>query len=104
MNDIDIDISTISPKEIKNYVFVDIREEDELFHSPSIAECPHVPMSQFPSNMSFFNTNDNYLIFCAKGGRSHHIAEILQSQGIKAMSVNYGVSAVNSYLKGNASA
>ena len=49
--------------------------------------------------MDSFNKNDNYLIFCAMGGRSHHLAEILSQQGYTAYSVNNGIDSVNAYLK-----
>ena len=95
---IDIDLDTLPQNDFKNYTLVDIREEEEIFISPSLIPCPHVPLSGFPDNKTFFNKNDSYLIFCAKGGRSHHMAEFLSKEGYKTFSVNDGISSINAYL------
>ena len=42
--------------------------------------------------------------FCAAGGRSHYMAEALAAEGIKAVSIYSGISAVNAYLKKNSHA
>jgi len=99
MKPLDIDIDSLNDADFKNYKLVDIREKDELLNWPCIVSCPHVPLSGFPENMDSFNKNDNYLIFCAMGGRSHHLAEILSQQGYTAYSVNNGIDSVNAYLK-----
>jgi len=102
MNPIDIDIHSLSEADLKKYKLIDIREESELLDWPCLVACPHVPMSGFPQNMDRFNKKDQYLIFCAKGGRSHHLAEILTGEGYKAFSVNNGITSVNAYLKDHA--
>jgi rhodanese-related sulfurtransferase len=96
---IDIDINSIPPAEFKKYKLVDVREDQELAHDPSLIECAHVPLSKAPDNFTFFNNKEEtYLIFCHMGGRSHQLADYLTSQGYKALSVNYGVGALNNYL------
>ena len=99
MNAIDIDIHSLNKGDFKNYKLVDIREDNELAQWPCLIACPHIPLSGFPENMDKFNKDENYLIFCAMGGRSHHLAEILAHQGYTAYSVNNGIGAVNAYLK-----
>ena len=96
---IDIDIHTISKVDLQKYELIDIRESDEITQWPPIKECQQIPFSEFPHNINEFDKSKNYLIFCAKGGRSHMMAEVLNSQGINALSVNNGIASVNSYLK-----
>ena len=98
---IDIDINSITKEDFKNHELVDIREQEELDNWPSLIACPHVPMSQFPNNKDFFDKNKSYLLFCAKGGRSHYLADILTKEGYKAASINNGISSVNAYLETN---
>ena len=96
---IDIDIHTITKNDLKNYELIDIRESEEIDAWPPLVECRHVPFSQFPLNKDEFDKNKSYLIFCAKGGRSHRMVEALINDGYKALSVNNGIASVNSYLE-----
>ncbi len=96
---IDIDISILNAKEFKEYKLVDIREPNEYTNLPAnTTELRHIPFAQFPQNMNQFKPNEKYLIFCAMGGRSHHMAELLNQKGITALSINFGINAVNQYL------
>ena len=99
MTEIDIDINTIKPEDLKNYELIDIREKDEIEEWPPLQECRHVPFSEFPHNVHELDKNTSYLLFCAKGGRSHYMAEALIQAGYKAFSVNHGIGYLNSYLK-----
>ena len=99
---IDLDINAVPFQELKDYKLIDIREANELVNYPSVCECPHVPLSGFPENLNKFSKDDKYLLFCAMGGRSHHLAEILNAEGFTTYSVNGGVSAVNAYFNVNA--
>jgi rhodanese-related sulfurtransferase len=96
---IDIDIHTISQEDLNNYELVDIREQDEIDIWPPLKKCRHVPFSKFPDNKTQFDKDKSYLLFCAKGGRSHFMAEALAQEGYKVLSVNNGIASVNSYLK-----
>ncbi len=96
---IDIDIHNLSQEDLKNYELIDIREEEEIEEWPPLQECRHVPFSQFPYNKEELDKNKSYLLFCAKGGRSHFMAEALVKEGYKALSVNGGIASLNSYLK-----
>ncbi len=98
-NEIDIDIHSIAPEDLKKYELIDIRESEEIDEWPPLQNCRHIPFSQFPLNKDEFNKNTSYLLFCAKGGRSHFMAEVLILEGYKALSVNNGIASVNSYLK-----
>jgi thiamine biosynthesis protein ThiI len=96
---IDIDISSLSKEELKNYELIDIREQDEIDDWPPIVPCCHLPFSEFPSNKDQLDKSKSYLLFCAKGGRSHFMAEALAQEGYSALSVNNGIVSVNSYLQ-----
>ncbi len=98
--DIDIDIDGISPEDFKKYELVDVREDEEILEWPALAEHLCMPCSGFPLNKDVLDKNKPYLIFCAKGGRSHHVAELLQAEGYNAVSVNNGIASVNAYLEG----
>ena len=98
--DIDIDIHDISQEDFKKYALVDVREDEEIQEWPALAEHLCMPCSKFPLNKDVLSKDKSYLIFCAKGGRSHHVAELLQAEGYNAVSVNNGIASVNAYLEG----
>jgi len=97
--EVDINIHSIKPDDLKNYELIDIRESDEIADWPPLKPFRQVPFSQFPANIDAFDKKKTYLLYCAKGGRSHYMAEAMVQQGFKAFSVNHGIPSVNSYLK-----
>ena len=99
MTTIDIDIHRIDPSELKNYELIDIRESEEIEDLPPLRPCRHVPFSEFPFNKDSFDKQKSYLLCCAKGGRSHFMAEALTKEGYKAQSINNGIASLNSYLR-----
>ncbi len=103
---IDCDIHSISAADLKNYELIDVRETDEINDWPLLKTCllagrpcRHVPFSKFPLNKDEFDKNKSYLLFCAKGGRSHFMATALTKEGYRAFSVNNGIASLNAYLK-----
>lgn len=102
MTNIDLDIHSLDPKKFTEFKAVDIREPEEtLAFAPLTKNIDFIPLSQLQEKLSHFTKDNSYLLVCAKGGRSHYLAEILQSQGIHALSVNNGMAAFNKYLKDN---
>jgi rhodanese-related sulfurtransferase len=97
--EVDINIHSINEKDLKNYEMIDIRETQEIAEWPPLKTCKHIPFSQFPLNKDQFDKNKTYLLFCAKGSRSHFMAEELLKDGYKVFSINHGIPSVNSYLK-----
>ncbi|MEI7999187.1 MAG: rhodanese-like domain-containing protein [Candidatus Omnitrophota bacterium] len=95
----DININDINIENLTNYELIDIREEDEIKNWPSLKSSRHIPFSEFPYNINEFNKNDSYLLFCARCGRSHAMAEALIKKGYKALSINNGIASLNAYLK-----
>src|SRR2546423_1800058 len=77
----------------------DTPDATEIEEWPPTKPCRQVPFSQFPFNKDDLDKNKSYLIFCAKGGRSHFMAEVLVNEGYRALSVNNGIASVNAYLK-----
>ena len=102
---IDIDIESLSKDEFSAYRLIDIREPHEYETMPAATnQVEYIPFAEFPNNILAFNSKDQYLLFCAVGGRSHHMAAYLAQEGIHALSVINGISAVNMYLQKNANA
>lgn len=100
---IDIDINSLSKEEFQKYKLIDIREPHEYAITPASTDnVTYIPFTQFPHNIENFNKNEQYLLFCAAGMRSHHMAAYLAQEGYQALSILYGVGAVNSYLEHNA--
>ena len=98
--EIDINIHDIAPKEFSDYALVDVREDDEVREDPALTHYIHLPCSRFMMENAVLNKDSHYLIFCAKGGRSHRVAEILREEGFaNVFSVNNGIDSVNAYLK-----
>jgi rhodanese-related sulfurtransferase len=97
--EIDIDIHTLTPSEFKDHELIDIREPQEIEEWPSLQECRHIAFSEFPLNLGQFDKKRSYLLFCAKGVRSHFMAQAMTQEGYKAVSVNNGIASVNAYLK-----
>lgn len=97
--EIDINIHSINPEDLKQYELIDIREPQEIEEWPPLKPCRQIPFSQFPLNKDAFDKKKSYLLFCAKGGRSHFMAEVLLQEGVNALSVNHGIASVNNYLK-----
>lgn len=99
MNDIDIDIHSIAPDHFRKCRLVDIREPNEIEAWPAeTMNVDIVPLSQIQEKLDYFKKGEEYLLFCAKGGRSHYLAEVLNDQGFKAYSINNGIASVNAYL------
>ena len=100
LQEIDVNIQDISPKEFSDYTLVDVREDDEVRAIPAQTHYIHLPCSRFMMENTVLNKDGHYLIFCAAGGRSHRVAEILREEGFtNVFSVNNGIGAVNAYLK-----
>lgn len=102
MTNIDLDIHTLKPNQFEEFKIVDIREPEECSdYAPLTEKIDFIPLSQIQERINFFNPENSYLLVCAKGGRSHYLAEILQSRGIHALSVNNGMASLNKYLEDN---
>ena len=97
-----MDIESLTDGELRQYVFVDLREDneraikpcDELVHE-------HFPLSRFQPTDGFpSDPQKRYIFFCAKGQRSLMLAEYLREQGVNNVcSLNGGVDAIKKHFK-----
>lgn len=75
----------------ENVVIVDVREDWELT-SGTLPGAIHVPLSRFQEFIPDFTHNNSYIIYCAHGIRSLHVAEWLTAnKGITAKSMRGGI-------------
>ncbi len=100
-DDVELDLASLSINEFQRYELIDVREPAECLANPvGAAKCINLPTSQFNQLDHPFKQNKKYLLFCAKGMRSHRLAKMLRDRGIiNAFSVHRGADAVNGYLK-----
>ncbi len=98
--DLSVDLDTLSRAQIKNFVFVDVRESDEISLYPVKAvKSLHLPFSRFGAWDFDFQRDKKYLIYCAHGMRSLACVEKLRNRGVaNVQSVNNGAYAVNQYF------
>ncbi len=94
----DLDELEIGPEEVEplignenhNTDIVDVREESELAGG-ILPGAIHVPMSRFQEHIPSFTSDRRYVIYCAHGVRSLHVAEWLcANKGVSAKSMRGG--------------
>ncbi len=97
-----IDLDSLSDEQIRQYIFVDVREDAERLIKP----CPelehrHFPLSQFQAKGGFScDSNQRYVFFCAKGQRSLMLAEYLREQGVNNVcSLDGGIDAIKHHFR-----
>ncbi|MBI5149736.1 MAG: rhodanese-like domain-containing protein [Candidatus Omnitrophica bacterium] len=91
-----VDMTSLTDDQLKEFVFVDVREPQEraLEPAPGI-ESVHLPLSQFQQRKFVFDPGKEYIIFCAKGMRSESLTEYLHEQGItNVRSLDGGMDAI----------
>jgi len=99
----DLDISNLKPRELFDYEIFDVREPQEAKERPvDVIKCHQAPSSHFDDYISQFERNKKYLLFCEKGMRSSRLTKLLRGHGIdQAFSIANGVSALNDFLRKN---
>ncbi len=97
-----IDLDSLSDEQLRQYTFVDVREDAERAIKPckELAH-DHFPLSRFqPSDGFPADPKKQYVFFCAAGQRSLMLAEYLREQGMKNVcSLNDGVDAIKEHFK-----
>lgn len=92
-----IDIASLTDQQIRQYTFVDVREDAERTIKPcrELAH-EHFPLSRFqPADGFPADPQKRYIFFCAKGQRSLMLAEYLREQGMNNVySLDGGIDAV----------
>lgn len=95
---ITIDIESLSDEAIRQYAFVDVREDNERMIKPcnELAH-QHFPLSRFQPETGFpADPHQQYIFFCALGQRSLMLAEYLREQNglTNVYSLNGGIEAI----------
>jgi len=86
------DMATINWDEIgdfnvKDNVFIDVRNKKELEEAGLIPGALHIPLPELRSKLSQFDKDKNYIIFCAVGLRSYLAQRIFTQNGFTCISV-----------------
>lgn len=91
------ELNSISSEEVKNKLeaeetlyIIDVREDFEIANG-KIPGAVHIPMNTVPENLEVFDEAISYIIVCAAGVRSEYVADYLQSNGLKAISMDGGM-------------
>jgi len=96
-----IDISEVADH-LGDYIFVDIREPEEIAMDPCPEDLNPVlfPLSNYEEGNEYtFEENKNYVLFCAMGGRSSFLVDRLQTEGIEnIVSLNGGIAALKRHF------
>ena len=59
---------------------LDIRTETEVMHGV-LPQAQHLPMHLIPLRMNEFPTDQEFVLYCRSGARSHHACAYLAQQG-----------------------
>jgi rhodanese-related sulfurtransferase len=82
-----LEISSFQKEDLNKFVLVDLREPAEVFLRPVKAvKCMSLPLTQYSRSGFQFKKDQNYILFCASGGRSRMLAERLHREGITNVS------------------
>jgi len=60
---------------------IDVREDEEVA-AGMINGAKHIPMGEIPARLDEIPRNEEVVIICRSGGRSQHVCEYLNHQGI----------------------
>ena len=97
-----IDIDSLTDEQIRQYTFVDVREDAERLLKPckELAH-EHFPLSRFQPAEGFpAAPGKKYIFFCAKGQRSLMLAEYLREQGLNNVcSLDGGIDAIKEHFR-----
>lgn len=61
-------------------VILDVREGWEVQHC-ALPRTTHIPMGQIPDRITELQTDQEIVVVCHHGVRSHHVAQFLEQQG-----------------------
>ena len=74
----------------KKYVIVDVREDDEVAKG-MIPGAIHIPLGSIPEKLDEFHKDNEYVMVCRSGGRSHRASLFLQENGYKDYNLKGGM-------------
>lgn len=70
---------------------LDVREHDE-WESGHIPNAKHIPLMELPSRLAELNPDEEIVVVCHSGGRSHHACEYLAHMGYNVVNMLGGMS------------
>ncbi len=77
------------------YTLIDVRNRTELSTTGKIKNALSIPLDEITSNISRFNKDEYYIIYCAGGYRSMMAASLLKQAGINnVLSISGGIGKV----------
>lgn len=97
-----IGLDSLSDEQIRQYTFVDVREDTERMIKPcNELTHEHFPLSRFQPTDGFpADPEKQYIFFCAKGQRSLMLAEYLREQGVNNVcSLEDGIDAIKEHFR-----
>lgn len=88
----EVDIAEAARRRDGGTFVVDVREPDEYVdgHVPG---APLIPLATVPDRIGDLPRDEQILVICKSGGRSHRAAEFLRAQGFDAVNVAGGTMA-----------
>lgn len=91
------EINIITTEELKQKLeagekleLVDVREDYEVARG-KIPGAKHIPMSEIPANLDYFDKNKEYIFICRSSHRSGNVCYYLQDQGYKVRNMIGGM-------------
>jgi rhodanese-related sulfurtransferase len=85
----EIDVEELAKRLESGAVLVDVREPDE-YEAGHVPTARLVPLAVVPDHLEAFASDDDVLVICRSGGRSHTACEFLVEQGVAAVNVAGG--------------
>ncbi|WP_027964394.1 rhodanese-like domain-containing protein [Halalkalibacillus halophilus] len=93
----DNEVREVSPEELEKdldgaqkYNIVDVRETEEV-ETGMIPGAKHLSLGTLPEHVEGFNKEEEYVMVCRSGRRSHNACLFLQEHGIKAYNLQSGM-------------
>tara|TARA_A100000164_G_scaffold222969_1_gene197743 strand:- start:256 stop:564 length:309 start_codon:yes stop_codon:yes gene_type:complete len=81
-------------------ILLDVREPYEV-EICNVKGSLFIPMSEIPQKVKQLNREKEYAVMCHSGVRSLHVANFLNSQGIRALNVTGGIDMWAIYVDNN---
>lgn len=75
----------------ESFMILDVRELDE-WESGHIPNAKHIPLMEIPTRIKELDPDQEIVVVCHSGGRSHHACEYLSHMGYNVINMLGGMS------------